>query len=83
MSSRRIIGVGGRVKMKRLFVITFAIVTLITLSACSAGEIDTYWTDKTEDQLQRLDEANIKYEIREGEIWISEGDLFDVVACCS
>ncbi|MBP3952522.1 hypothetical protein [Bacillus suaedae] len=69
--------------MKKLVVMTFAIVTLITLSACSSGEIDTYWTDKTDNQLQRLDQANIKYEIREGEIWISEEDLFDVVACCS
>lgn len=56
---------------------------LITLASCNPNESLTYWTDSTENQIQRLDEAKIKYEIRDGEIWVREEDLKKVVACCS
>ncbi|MBT2680459.1 hypothetical protein J7E38_15720 [Bacillus sp. ISL-35] len=56
---------------------------LITLTACNAEEPLTYWTDSTENQIQRLDEAKIKYEVRDGEIWVREKDLKKVAACCS
>jgi hypothetical protein len=67
--------------MKKLFFMTFVI--LNTLSACSIEETYTYWTDKTDNQIQRLEEANINYEIRETEIWVIEKDRDKVVACCS
>jgi hypothetical protein len=53
------------------------------MSACSKEVNYTYWTEKTDNQIQRLDEANIKYEIRKGEIWVKEEDMKKVVACCS
>jgi hypothetical protein len=61
----------------------FILVLLITLSACNKKENYTYWTEKTDNQIKRLDEANIKYEIREGEIWVKEDDMEEVVVCCS
>lgn len=67
--------------MKKLLIVTTSL--LFLLSACSAEDSYMYWTVKTENQIQRLDEANIKYEIREGEIWIREKDMDKVVACCS
>ncbi|GGD15296.1 hypothetical protein [Pontibacillus salipaludis] len=59
------------------------LITLITLAACSSTETYTYWTEETDEQIQRLNEANIRYEIRNGEIWVGEGDMDKVVACCS
>jgi hypothetical protein len=56
---------------------------LITLASCNPDESFTYWTDSTENQIQRLDEAEIRYEIRDGEIWVIEEDLKKVMACCS
>ena len=68
--------------MKRLLVISF--VSLMLLSGCNPSA--TYyidWSEATENQIQRLDEANIKYDVREGKIWIRETDLNEVVECCS
>lgn len=62
------------------------VLILITLSACSTGNSsDTFihWTEKTDNQMERLDQSNIIYEIRHGEIWIREKDIRKVVACCS
>ena len=56
---------------------------LVLLAACNAEESYTHWTDSTENQTQRLDEAGIKYEIREGEIWVRDKDLKKAVVCCS
>lgn len=67
--------------MKKIFAIT--LVLFITLSSCSTNETYTYWTDKTDNQIQRLDKANIKYQIKDGEIWVREKDMDKVVACCS
>jgi hypothetical protein len=50
------------------------------MSACTKVENFTYWTEKTDNQIQRLDKANIKYEIREGEIWVKEEDMKKVVS---
>ncbi|QSS98671.1 hypothetical protein IMZ31_11175 [Pontibacillus sp. ALD_SL1] len=61
----------------------FIVFILITLSACSSAETYTFWTEENFQQIQRLNEANIRYEIRNGEIWVSEGDMDKVVACCS
>lgn len=69
--------------MKKLLAIAF--VSILFLSSCS-NSADHYisWTDDaTENNIQRLDEANIKYEIREGQIWIRERDLDKAVMCCS
>lgn len=68
--------------MKRFLVITFF--SLLFLSGCSPSA-DHYinWTDTTGGQTERLDEANIKYEIREGQVWIRERDLDKAVRCCS
>lgn len=52
---------------------------LITISACST----IYWTEKTDNQIERLNQANINDEIRDGEIWIREEGIRKVVACCS
>ncbi len=59
------------------------VMILLTLSACSSAETYTFWTEESIQQIQRLNEANIRYEIRNGEIWVSEGDMDKVVACCS
>ncbi|MFJ5624849.1 hypothetical protein ACIQD3_19480 [Peribacillus loiseleuriae] len=67
--------------MKKLLVITF--VSLILLSGCNTEDEYIYWTEKTDNQIQRLDGANIKYEIKGGEIWVREKDMSKVVACCS
>jgi hypothetical protein len=66
--------------MKKL-ILSFC--ALIILAACNAKESYTYWTDRTDNQILRLDEAGIKYEIRAGEIWVREKDLKRVMACCS
>lgn len=66
--------------MKKLLTITFLL--LIVLTGCSTEEY-IYWTEQTDNQIERLDGANIKYEIREEEIWVSEKDMRRVVACCS
>jgi hypothetical protein len=63
--------------------LSFILVFLFTMSACTKEENFTYWTEKTDNQIQRLDKANIKYEIREGEIWVKEEDMKKVVACYS
>ncbi|WP_203334758.1 hypothetical protein [Planococcus beigongshangi] len=68
--------------MKRLLVTGFVSLTL--LSGCNPSA--TYyidWSDTSEDQIQRMDEANIKYDIRDGQIWIRERDLDKAAACCS
>ncbi|WP_226682984.1 hypothetical protein [Sutcliffiella horikoshii] len=59
--------------------------SLVLLSACSSQNNDTYvyWTEKTDNQIQRLNQAKINYEIRHGDIWIREKDTRKVVACCS
>lgn len=67
--------------MKKKLALSFLIV--ITLTACNQNESYTHWTDSTDNQTQRLDEAGIKYEIREGEIWVREKDLKKAMACCS
>ncbi|MBT2684726.1 hypothetical protein [Bacillus sp. ISL-37] len=67
--------------MRKKLALSFFIV--ITLTACTQNESYTHWTDSTDNQTQRLDEARIKYEIREGEIWVREKDLKKAVACCS
>ncbi|MCT8140244.1 hypothetical protein H1D32_22615 [Anaerobacillus sp. CMMVII] len=68
-------------KLLVLVVVTFSLV--IILSSCNTEENYIYWTDKTENQIQRLDHSNIKYEIREGEIWVREKDMDKVLACCT
>ena len=55
---------------------------LLLLSGCNDDEF-VYWTDTEASQIQRLDEANISYDIRNGEIWIKENDMTKVIACCS
>lgn len=70
--------------MKKL--ITTGLISLVIFSACSSenrSNTYVYWTEKTDNQIQRLDQAKIKYEIRHGEIWIREKDTIKVVACCS
>jgi hypothetical protein len=62
------------------------LIVLITISACSTeNSSDTYiyWTEKTDNQIERLNQANINDEIRDGEIWIREEGIRKVVACCS
>lgn len=69
--------------MKKL---TLSFCLLVVLAACNTEESYTHWTDRTDrtdNQIQRLDEAGIKYEIREGEIWVRDKDLKKAVACCS
>jgi uncharacterized membrane protein len=53
---------------------------LITLASCNPDKSFTYWTDTTENQLPRLDEAKIKYEIRDAQIWVRKKDLKKVMA---
>ncbi|KGX91182.1 hypothetical protein N781_05385 [Pontibacillus halophilus JSM 076056 = DSM 19796] len=67
--------------MRKVLFVTFA--SLMACSACSGGDTYTYWTDTTENQIQRLDEASINYEIRDDEIWVDEEEMDKVVACCS
>jgi hypothetical protein len=42
-----------------------------------------YWTTNTNNQIQRLEAADVEYEIREDEIWVREEDMEKVLACCS
>ncbi|WLR54702.1 hypothetical protein LC048_20195 [Mesobacillus subterraneus] len=67
--------------MRKKLALSFFIV--ITLTACNTDEPFAYWTERTDNQIQRLDEAGIKYEIREGDIWVRKKDLKKVMACCS
>jgi hypothetical protein len=71
----------GMVVLKKKLTISFFV--MITLAACNTEESYTYWTSRTDNQIQRLDDAKVKYEVREGEIWVGEKDLTRVVACCS
>jgi hypothetical protein len=61
--------------------LTLSFCLLLSLAACNKKERFTYWTDRTDNLIQRLNEAMIKYEIREGEIWVFNKDLEKVVAC--
>lgn len=66
--------------------ITAGLISLLILSACSTeNSSGTYvqWTEQTDNQIQRLNQAKIKYEIRHGDFWIREKDNRKVVACCS
>jgi|GEM_PF-5085534 len=67
--------------MKKLLYIIY--VSLMLLSGCSTKDEYIYWTDQTDNQIQRLVGADISYEIRHGEIWIREKDKSKVVVCCS
>lgn len=67
--------------MKKLLLITF--VSIMLLSGCSTEDEYIYWTEKTDNQMQCLDGSNIKYEIRDGEIWVKEKDTSNVVVFCS
>ena len=68
------------VLMKLIFL---TLVLFFLLSGCNAEEEYTYWTEKTDNQIQLLDEAIINYEIREGEIWIRDRDFSRILICCS
>jgi hypothetical protein len=63
--------------------LTLSFCLLLSFTACNTKERFTYWADRTDNLIQRLNEAMIKYEIREGEIWVFNKDLEKVVACCS
>jgi hypothetical protein len=67
--------------LKKKLILSFSV--LIFLAACNTKETYAYWTDRTDIQIQRLDKAGIKYEVREGEIWVREKDLKKAMACCS
>lgn len=58
---------------------------LFILSGCNSQEDEQYmyWADHSNNQVERLDQARIKYEIRDGEIWIKKKDSLKVAACCS
>ncbi|ARK32326.1 hypothetical protein BkAM31D_22080 [Halalkalibacter krulwichiae] len=57
--------------------------SLLLLSSCQTEQHYVYWTDLSENQLERLDDANISYQVRNGEIWVKEKEMMRVVACCS
>ncbi len=59
------------------------LIVVMILSACTSKDTYIYWTEKTDNQIQQLDQVKINYEIRHGEIWIREKDTRKVVACCS
>jgi hypothetical protein len=63
--------------MKKIFSITIIVIGL--LFGCSPAAEYIYWTEETENQLQRLNEAKINYEIRNGEIWVKERDMDKVI----
>lgn len=67
--------------LKKKLILSFSV--LVLLAACNTEESYTDWTDSTDNQIQRLNDAGIKYEIREGEIWVRDKDLKKAVACCS
>jgi hypothetical protein len=62
------------------FVCTYHLICLI---AEDCRDTFIYWTEKTDNQIERLDKANINFEIRHGEIWIREKDIRKVMACPS
>ncbi|MDS9471272.1 hypothetical protein [Sporosarcina pasteurii] len=59
------------------------ILLLMILMGCQSQSEFIYWTDVTENQIQRLNDAKLKYEVRDGQVWIKESDMFKVVTCCS
>ena len=65
--------------------IQFAIglLIMISLTACNPNESYSYWTERTDYQIKRMDEAKIEYEIRDGAIWVRDKDLKKAMACCS
>ena len=56
---------------------------MISLTACNPNESYSYWTERTDYQIKRMDEAKIEYEIRDGAIWVRDKDLKKAMACCS
>ncbi|WP_404430746.1 hypothetical protein [Sutcliffiella horikoshii] len=44
------------------------LIVLYLLTSCSSTENYVYWTGKTDNQIQRLDQAKINDEIRHGDI---------------
>lgn len=69
--------------MRKLLVMSFFV---LILTACN-GEKDAksyiYWAEETEAETERLDEAGVRYEIKDGEILVIEEDMFKAVECCS
>lgn len=64
--------------------LTVGLLLLIPLTGCSPEDSNfIHWADKTESQIKRLENSNIKYELRNNEIWIKEKDLDKAVSCCS
>ncbi|MFD2043395.1 hypothetical protein ACFSTA_03295 [Ornithinibacillus salinisoli] len=73
--------------MKKLIIL---FLLLILASGCMNSESTEYkfWAHKTDNQITRLNDANIDYKIIEGnggidEIWVSEQDFDNVTACCT
>lgn len=62
-----------------------SILLITTLLASCGTHEDVYvnWTKESDSTTQRLNDANIHYEIRDGEIWIREKDMTDAVICCT
>ena len=65
-------------------ILIISVVSLMLLSGCN-NSADYYinWTEAKDEQIQCLDDANIKYEIREEVIWVRERDLHKIDANCS
>ena len=70
----------GRKIMGTLFLMSF-----ILLQACNNNYDSNYvyWTKETANQIERLNDAGVQYKIQNGEVWVNEKDVNNVVQCCS
>lgn len=64
---------------KQLLILTL----FIFLTGCSEEKNYVYWTVTESSQIKRLEEAQIDFIIKNGEIWVNEEDMKKVVVCCS
>lgn len=63
---------------------TIIFLMLLSLSGCYAEkEKYMYWAEESDSMIKRLNDAEIEYQIKDGEIWMTEGESYKAVQCCS
>lgn len=68
--------------MKKFVIMSFL---FVMLAGCNTKteSVYMYWDEETDVQIQRLDEAGVRYEVKDGEILVLEEDMLKAVECCS
>ncbi|WP_155972058.1 hypothetical protein [Paenibacillus sp. Soil522] len=71
--------------MEKKGLVIFLFALFLFLSACNNSDKAkyVYWTVETENQIERLERAEVDYKIQNREIWVKENDVKKAVQCCT